>query len=58
MTLRQGEAICDAIYFSGAEVSLPRPPWDVAFSILRNDFRGNISIQMNVKAIRSSSATI
>lgn len=58
MTLRQDEAICDAIYFSGAEINLPNPPWDVAFSILRNDFRGKVSIQMNIKAIRSSSAAI
>ena len=58
MTLRQGKYTCDAIYFGGAEYSLPNPPWDVAFSILRNDFRGRVSIQMNVKAIRSSNNSI
>lgn len=54
MTLRKGKYTCDAIYFGGAEYPIPSPPWDVAFSILRNDFRGRVSIQMNVKAIRSS----
>ena len=54
MTLRKGKYTCDAIYFGGAEYPIPNPPWDVAFSILRNDFRGRVSIQMNVKAIRSS----
>lgn len=54
LTLRQKSAICDAIYFGGAEHELPRPPWDVAFTILRNDFRGRVSLQMNVKAIRAA----
>ncbi len=52
LTLRQGGSVCDAIYFNGAEGELPPPPWDVAFTILRNDFRGRVSLQMNVKAVR------
>ena len=58
MTLRKGKYTCDAIYFGGAEYPIPNPPWDVAFSILRNDFRGRVSIQMNVKAIRSSNNSV
>ncbi len=54
MTLRQRESICDAIYFNGTDYDLPKPPWDIAFTILRNDFRGRVSIQMNIKAIRSA----
>ncbi len=54
ITLRQESAICDAIYFGGAEHELPRLPWDVAFTILRNDFRGRVSLQMNIKAIRTA----
>ena len=56
LTIRQGSAVCDAIYFNGAEYELPRPPWDIAFTILRNEFRGRVSLQMNVKAIRSAQA--
>ena len=29
-------------------------PWDIAFTVLRNDFRGTVSIQMNIKSIRSA----
>ena len=54
MTLRQRESICDAIYFNGTDYDLPRPPWDIAFTVLRNDFRGTVSIQMNIKSIRSA----
>ena len=54
MTLRHRDSICDAIYFNGTDYDLPRPPWDIAFTVLRNDFRGKISIQMNIKAIRSA----
>ena len=57
LTLRQGGAVCDAIYFNGAEKGLPPTPWDVAFTILRNDFRGRVSLQMNVKALRSAEAS-
>ena len=56
LTLRQGGAVCDAIYFNGVEQELPPPPWDVGFNILRNDFRGRVSLQMNVRAIRATEA--
>ena len=42
------------IYFNGVENGLPRAPWDVAFTIMRNDFRGRVSLQMNVRAIRAA----
>ena len=29
-----------AIYFRGAEESLPQPPWDIAFTLERNEFNG------------------
>ena len=53
-TLQQGEAVCDAIYFNGVENKLPPPPWDVAFAVMRNHFRGRVSLQMNVRAVRST----
>lgn len=56
LTLRQDGAVCDAIYFGGAEKELPRPPWDIAFTILRNEFRGRVSLQMNVRSVRTSEA--
>jgi len=52
----QDGACTDAVYFDGVNEcggELPPAPWDVAFTIHRNSFRGNVSLQMIVKAIRS-----
>lgn len=54
LRLKQGSEVRDAIYFGGAEQDLPRFPWDVAFQISRNTFRGNHSIQLTVQAIRAT----
>ena len=50
--LRQGQAEKDAMFFGGGERDLPEPPWDVAFTIDRNFFRGVTSCQMLVRDIR------
>ena len=52
LSLRQGIQEKDAIYFGGWERDLPDPPWDVAFTIDRNVFRGRVSLQVSVKDIR------
>ena len=52
--LRQGQAEKDAMFFGGGERELPEPPWDVAFTIDRNFFRGVTSCQMLVRDIRSA----
>ncbi len=41
-----------AIYFNGAGVALPNPPWDVAFQVEPNEFRGETTLQMQVQALR------
>jgi len=43
-----------AIFFNGAARELPRPPWDVAFHIERNEFRGRISPQLQIVDIRAA----
>ena len=50
--LRQGQDEKDAMFFGGGERELPEPPWDVAFTIDRNYFRGTTSCQMLVRDIR------
>lgn len=50
--LRQGQEEKDAMFFGGGENELPEPPWDVAFTIDRNFFRGVTSCQMLVRDIR------
>jgi len=51
--LRQNGDRCQAIYFNGAEHDLPRPPWDIAFRIERNEFRETVSVQLQIIAIRT-----
>ena len=51
-TLRQNGSRCRAIYFDGARHPLPEPPWDVAFKLERNEYMGNVNVQMLIQAIR------
>lgn len=50
--MRQGVVEHDAIFFGGGERDLPDPPWDVAFTIDRNTFRGVTSLQVVIRDIR------
>lgn len=52
--LRQGFAEQDAVFFGGGEVVLPDPPWDVAFTIDRNTFRGRTTLQIIIQDIRET----
>lgn len=54
--LRQGTVECDAIYFNGGSVRLPDPPWDIAFTIDRNVWRGRISVSMSIQDIRPAAS--
>lgn len=51
LQMRQGGVQRDAIFFGGGESPLPNPPWDVAYTIHRNCFRGHTSLQIVVEAI-------
>lgn len=52
--LRQGTTECDAIFFNGADMPLPDPPWDIAFTIDRNVWRGRSSLSISIQDIRPS----
>lgn len=52
--LKQGVSEHDAIYFNGGEMRLPDPPWDIAFTITRNIWRGRSSLSISIQDIRSS----
>ena len=43
-----------AIYFSSAHLDLPKPPWDVAFHVETNEYRGHVSLQVQVQAVRAA----
>lgn len=53
LTLRQGWAELDAVYFGGGETPLPDPPWDVAFNIDRNTYRGRTSLQLVIQDVQA-----
>ncbi len=52
LMLRQGQHERDAVFFGGGEHPLPDPPWDVAFSIDRNTFRGRTTLQLIIQELR------
>lgn len=52
--LRQGYHEQDAVFFGGGEHPLPDPPWDVAFTIDRNTFRGRTTLQLIVQDLRAA----
>ena len=41
-----------AVFFNAPD--LPNPPWDIAFYLDRNEFNGNISLQLRIIDIRTS----
>ena len=50
--LRQGTYECDAMFFNGGSVKLPDPPWDIAFTIDRNIWRGRTTLSISIQDIR------
>jgi single-stranded-DNA-specific exonuclease len=54
--LRQGYHEQDAVFFGGGEYPLPDPPWDVAFTIDRNTFRGRTTLQLIIQDVRATEA--
>lgn len=55
--LRQGQSGLNeqsAMFFNGGERQLPDPPWDIAFTIDRNTFRGVTSLQVIITDVRAA----
>jgi single-stranded-DNA-specific exonuclease len=52
LILRQGGDEYRAVWFGAATGTLPRLPWDVAFTIERNEWQGTVSPQIHVRAVR------
>jgi single-stranded-DNA-specific exonuclease len=53
LMLRQGYHEQDAVFFGGGEHPLPNPPWDIAFTIDRNTFRGRTTLQLIIQDVRA-----
>ena len=52
LCMRQGTCECDAMYFNAGNLQLPDPPWDIAFTIDRNVWRGRESLSLSIQDIR------
>ncbi len=50
--VRGREELLAAIYFNGASNDFPRAPWDVAFKLVRNEYRQRVSLQLEVQHLR------
>lgn len=50
-----GRQRIQAIFFNGATSELPRPPWDVAYLVERNEYNGRVTARMQILEIRSAS---
>jgi single-stranded-DNA-specific exonuclease len=50
--VRGRDELLAAIYFNGARDDFPRAPWDVAFKLVRNEYRQRVSLQLEVQHLR------
>lgn len=53
LQLQSGGRRRDAIWFNATLDELPRPPWDVAYTINRNTWQGRDEAQVQIVALRS-----
>lgn len=52
--VRGREELLSAIYFNGAHDNFPQAPWDVAFKLVRNEYRQQIRLQLEVQHLRAA----
>jgi single-stranded-DNA-specific exonuclease len=52
--LRQGRSQCRAVWWNAAENSLPPPPWDIAYTVSRNEWNGRVELQVELRDVRSA----
>ncbi len=54
LELQSGRRRRDAIWFNAPEeLDLPRPPWDIAYTVHRNTWQGREEAQVQIVAVRS-----
>lgn len=53
LSMKQNECWHDAMFFGAGERELPAQPWDIAFTISRNVFRGRTSLQVVIQDVRA-----
>lgn len=53
LSMKQNECWHSAMFFGAGERKLPEQPWDIAFTISRNVFRGRTSLQIIIQDVRA-----
>ncbi len=53
LSMKQHDCWQDAMFFGAGERELPAQPWDIAFTISRNVFRGRTSLQVVIQDVRA-----
>lgn len=53
LSMKQYDCWQDAMFFGAGERELPAQPWDIAFTINRNVFRGRTSLQVVIQDVRA-----
>jgi len=54
LPLQQNGAKLDVMWFNAANVDLPPGPWDIAYRISRNVYKGRSSVSVVLEALRTS----
>jgi len=52
--LAQSGSTAKALWWNAAEEVLPPHPWDVAFTVERNEWQGQVTAQLHIRAIRTT----
>jgi single-stranded-DNA-specific exonuclease len=55
--LRQGNYRQRAVFFGGAAMELPSPPWDIAYRIRAGEYEGQAQLDVQIQALRKSLAS-
>ncbi len=51
---RQGRSQCRAVWWNAAEEILPPLPWDIAYTVSRNEWNGRVDIQIELRDVRAA----
>jgi single-stranded-DNA-specific exonuclease len=58
LRLRQRNHHRRAVYFDSAKTPLPPAPWDIAFRIRADEYEGEITLGMQIQAVRQAECSV
>ena len=58
LRLRQRNHHRRAVYFDSAKTALPPAPWDIAFRIRADEYEGEITLGMQIQAVRQAECSV